>query len=245
MLLPQTGQVVTQSSQSNGQNRLLNALSLDDVAQLQPHLKRMTVHLHQELFEPHKPIEQLFFPLTGFASITGEGAGNTVEVGMIGSEGLVGASVFLGCDQSPFNHFIQSPGEVLCIGKDELCAAADRSPAMRLLFLRFVQTLLVQTAQTAFVNASFGIEARLARWLLMCQDRIGGDSLVLTHEFLSMMLGVQRTSVTLALQTLEGNGLIRARRGRIEVRSRENLKELAHVGYGVPEAEYSRLIDRA
>jgi CRP-like cAMP-binding protein len=225
------------------QNHLLNALSNEDLAQLQPHLQPMTVHLGQVLIPPHQPIDQLFFPLSGFASVTNDDS-DKIEVGIIGSEGLVGVAVLLGSDRTPLDHFVQAPGEVLCIDADAFRAAVDRSASMRNLFLRFVQTLLVQTAQTAFTNASFGIEARLARWLLMCQDRLGTDSLVLTHEFLSMMLGVQRTSVTLALQALEENGLIRARRGRVEVRSREKLKELADVSYGVAEAEYTRLISR-
>ncbi len=225
-------------------NRLLNALKAEDLALLEPHLQPMTVHLHQALIPPHRPADLLYFPLTGFASVTSSEGGSKIEVGLIGSEGLVGVFVLLGSDSSPFDHFVQVPGEMLSIGKDALITAAEQSPAMRKLFLCFAHTLLVQTAQTAFANASFGIEARLARWLLMCQDRLG-DTLMLTHEFLSMMLGVQRTSVTLALQTLEGNGMIRARRGRIDVRNREGLIELAHVSYGVPEAEYARLIGRA
>ena len=121
--------------------------------------------------------------------------------------------------------------------------ALGQSAALRDLLLRFVQTLLVQAAQTAFVNATFDIESRLARWLLMCQDRLGGTEFALTHEFLAIMLGVQRTSVTLSLQTLEGSRMIKARRGRIEVVNRDGLIATADRAYGVPEAEYVRLIE--
>ncbi len=206
----------------------------------------MTTQWNQTLIVPHGPIRQMFFPEAGFASITTTGDDLRIEVGMVGREGLVGAApVLLGTDQSPYEHFIQSPGEMLCIGTDELVGAVDRSPSLRKLLLRFVATLLVQTAQTAYVNASEDLDARLARWLLMCQDRADGDKVVVTHEFLSMMLGVQRTSVSLALQTLETSDLILARRGRIEILDRDALARRAGKGYGLPEAEYARLIGAA
>ena len=103
----------------------------------------------------------------------------------------------------------------------------------------------VQTCQTAFVNASYQIEVRLARWLLMCHDRLDGDELRLTHEFLATMLGTQRTSATLAVQSLEGHRLIKAQRGRITILNRKALEDLADDGYGLPEAEYARLIEGA
>lgn len=203
----------------------------------------MRTELHQVLIAPHVPIEHLYFPETGFASITTEGPGK-IEVGIIGREGLVGAApVLLGSDRSPHDHFIQSPGEVLAIEIGAFSDALGQSAALRDLLLRFVQTLLVQAAQTAFVNATFDIESRLARWLLMCQDRLGGTEFALTHEFLAIMLGVQRTSVTLSLQTLEGSRMIKARRGRIEVVNRDGLIATADRAYGVPEAEYVRLIE--
>jgi CRP-like cAMP-binding protein len=237
---------LSQIQQSTVQNRLLKALSTDDFALLQPHLQPQAVHLHQMMIAPYASIEQLFFPESGFTSVVSEDAGNKIEVGMIGREGLVGAApLLLGADRSPYEHFIQLEGEVLCIGAEEITTAFRQSPSLQRLLLRYTQTLMVQTAQTAFVNAAYHIEARLARWLLMCQDRIGGEVIVLTHEFLSMMLGVQRTSVTLTLQTLEGNSLIRARRGRIEIRDREQLKLTAGKGYGVAESEYARLIEGA
>jgi CRP-like cAMP-binding protein len=231
-------------SQGAVQNRLLKALLPGDFALLQPSLELMPTELRQVMIEPNGPVRQLFFPESGFTSVVARGGGNQVEVGLIGREGLVGATpVLLGTDRTPYEHFTQGPGEVLRIGIDDFQAAVDQSPSLRKLLLRFVQSLLIQTAQTAFVNATYTIEARLARWLLMCQDRIGGNELQLTHEFMSMMLGVQRTSVTLALQVLEGASLIRARRGRIEVCNRELLLATADDAYGLPEAEYTRLIE--
>lgn len=226
-------------------NRLLKRLSPSDFALLQPHLRPMATELRQGLIHPHVPIRELFFPEAGYASITTAGSGK-VEVGIIGPEGVVGATpVLLGSDRTPYDHFVQSAGEMIAIGVPELVAAAEASPSLRRLLLRFVQTLLIQTAQTAFANASYNIEVRLARWLLMCHDRVNKDELTVTHDFLSFMLGVQRTTVTLALQMLEGNRLIKARRGRIAVLDRVGLLAIAGESYGVPEAEYARLIEGA
>jgi CRP-like cAMP-binding protein len=223
-------------------NRLLRALSDEDRAQLEPHLRPIWMQRRQVLIPPHQPIAQVFFPLSGLASVTNAGSNDKVEMGLIGYEGLVGVSVLLGSDRSPLDHFCQGAGEALAVDTGVFCAAVERSEPMRKLFLRFVETFLIQTAQTALTNAAYGIDARLARWLLMSQDRMGGDSIALTQEFLSVMLGVQRTSVTLSLQALVRNGLIRAQRGRIGIRSRDGLKEMAGASYGVPEAEYRRLI---
>ena len=232
--------------QSTVKNRLLRALPPEAFVLIVPHLQPSPTTLHQMLIAANTKIDRLFFPEVGFASVTTSGSGSQVEVGMIGREGLVGAvPVLLGDDRSSYDHYIQNAGEMYSIGRTDLMEVIDRSPATRDLFMRFVQTLFVQTGQTAFVNATYDLEARLARWLLMCQDRIGGDEVMLTHEFLSIMLGVQRSSVTLTLQTLEGSLLIRARRGRIEIRDREKLEEVADAGYGMPEAEYDRLIGRA
>ena len=111
--------------------------------------------------------------------------------------------------------------------------------------LRYVQTKLIQARQTAFVNAAYTMDVRLARWLLMCHDRLEGDEIPITHEFIAMMLGVQRSGATITVQTLEGTGIIKAQRGRITVRNREGLIALADGSYGTTEAEYARLIEDA
>lgn len=229
--------------QSAVRNRLLKRLSPDDFALLQPHLRLETTEMRQGLIQPHMPIRDLYFPESGYASITTAGLGK-IEVGIIGPEGVVGATpVLLGSDRTPYDHFVQNAGAMILVGVPELLAATEASSTLRRLLLRFVQTLLIQTAQTAFANASYNIEIRLARWLLMCHDRVSGDDIAVTHDFLSFMLGVQRTTVTLALQMLEGNRLIKARRGRIAVLDRSGLLAVAGDSYGVPEAEYARLID--
>jgi len=232
--------------QSTVRNRLLKRLSEGDFALLASHLQPMTTQLKQGLIAPHTPIKQLFFPEVGFTSVVTAGPHGRIEVGLIGREGLVGASpVLLGSDRSPHECFIQNAGEMLCIDTDALCAAVRESASLHKLLLRSIQVQIIQTAQTAYVNGALQIEGRLARWLLMCHDRVDGDELVLTHEFLSIMLGVQRSSVTLTLQSLEGSRLIRARRGRISVLDRKQLEVVADDGYGVAEVEHARLIEGA
>lgn len=237
---------MSQPQQSTVRNRLLKAFSPDDFALLQPHMELIPTELRQPLIKPNEPVKQLFFPEVGFSSITTSGSEGKVEVGIIGREGLVGViPILLGSDRTPHDHFIQSPGEVLAISTEALCAAMSRSASLHKLLLRFAQVQYVQTAQTAFVNATFQIEARLARWLLMCHDRLDGDEVRVTHEFLSFMLGVQRTGTTLAVQALEGHRLIKAQRARITILDRAALELVADDGYGLPEAEYARLIEGA
>ena len=237
---------MSQPQQSSVRNRLLRALSPDDFALLQPHLELVATELKQPLIRPHEPVRHLFFPEVGFGSITTSGSGNKVEVGLVGCEGLVGAiPMLLGSDRTPHDHFVQSAGEMLRIETADLCGAVNQSASLNKLLLRYIQVQFVQTAQTAFANASYTLDARLARWLLMCHDRIDGDEMRLTHEFLSIMLGVTRSSTTLAVQALEGHHLIRARRGKITILDRKALEGVADDGYGLPEAEYARLIEGA
>jgi CRP-like cAMP-binding protein len=232
--------------QSAARNRLLKAMSTGDFARLQPHLELVDLQAGQTLTKPNARTEHFHFMETGLASITTEGANGRIEVGIVGREGVVGATpVLLGSDRVPYDHFVQMPGSALRIRAEIVSAAVDESPSLRKLLLRYILTEIVQVRQTAFINATLEIEARLARWLLMCHDRGDGDELLLKHEFLSMMLGVRRSGVTLAMQQLEGAGRIRARRGRVTVLSRELLEEMADGGYGTPEAEYARLIEGA
>ena len=240
---PDPGDAVASPGQGDVVNRLLRAISAEDFALLQPHLTAAPAPVSTVFIESGRPIEQVFFPEQGFTSVTSESAAGKIELGMIGREGLVGAGpVLLGDQRSPHEHFVQMPGVVLGLPTDVLLDAVSRSATLRRLLLRYVQAFLIQTAQTAHANAAHGIEARLSRWLLMCHDRADGDDLQITHEFLSMMLGVRRPGVTIAVQILEGNRLIKATRGRIRVLDRQGLERATADSYGVAEAEYARLI---
>lgn len=140
---------------------------------------------------------------------------------------------------------MQVGGEGYRITADALHDAIAASPSLHQTLLRFVETLITQASFTALSNATFTIEERLARWLLMTHDRLDGDELPLTHEFLSLMLGVRRPSVTSAIHVLEGAHLIRSRRGVFTVLDREGLIDFAGGTYGQAEAEYSQLIGAA
>ncbi len=234
---------MTRIDQVTGGNRLLRMLSAEDFEAVWPHLHAVDVSLKQILIPPNQALDHLYFPQVGFVSVTVEIRDCTVEVGLIGREGLVGgALMLLGVDRSPYTYVVQMPGTMLRIGVAALQALMDEHPSLARLLLRFVHIELLQARQIAFVNASFVTEVRLARWLLMCHDRVDGDEIAITHEFLSMMLGVRRGGVTLALQNLEGEGRIRSRRGRVTVTDRDGLVAFAGGSYGTTEREYARLM---
>ncbi|PIK73970.1 cyclic nucleotide-binding protein, partial [Methylobacterium frigidaeris] len=148
----------------------------------------------------------------------------------------------LGADRTPHETEIQVAGTWLRIEAERLREAMRQSPVLTSLLMRYVQVFLLILSQTALSNGSYTVEERLARWLLLAHDRLDGDELPLTHEFLSPMLGVQRATVTLATHTLEGEGMIWAKRGRIIVRDRTKLETAAGETYGIAEREYERLI---
>jgi CRP-like cAMP-binding protein len=231
-------------SQSYTRNLLLGAMSEEDFALLQPHLGRVDLERNDGLFEPDREIAHLHFLEAGVGSIVSdEEGGEQIEVGIVGREGVSGIPVLLGADRTPHRGFMQvGPTTALRIDADRLREAINASESLRNLLLRYVQTFMIQTAQTATANGNYTLPERLARWLLMCHDRIDGDELELTHEFMSMMLAVRRSGVTVTLHTLEAAGAIRTMRGRIAVRDRSKLLSVAGESYGRPEEEYRRLI---
>jgi CRP-like cAMP-binding protein len=148
----------------------------------------------------------------------------------------------LGDDRSPHATYMQAAGKGHCIPSTALRNATHASQSLRDSLLKYVQAFGVQTTHTAISNAQARLDIRLARWLLMAHDRIGGDVLPLTHEFLSIMLAVRRPGVTDALNVLRKQGLISYKRGEITVCDRKELERVAGESYGTPEAEYRRLI---
>jgi CRP-like cAMP-binding protein len=162
---------------------------------------------------------------------------------LFGHDGMSGTAVILGAGQSPQASMIQVNGaSAIRLEATDFTAACDRSASLRTLLLRYVQAMNVQAASTAAANAHYALPERLARWLLMCHDRVDGDDIPITHEFMSMMLAVRRAGVTTATHILESNGLIRAKRGVITILDRDRLEALADNAYGLPEAEYARIM---
>lgn len=228
---------------SSVRNRLLQAMSEDDFARLAPHLEPVILSVKDMLVEPNQPMEHVHFLEEGLASVVAICPDNErLEVGHIGREGMTGEPVILTVDQTPHQTFIQVAGSGLRMWAEVLSGALEASPSLKALLLRWVQVLMIQTAQSALANGRYTIQERLARWLLMCHDRLDGDDLPLKHEFIALMLGVRRAGVTEALNILEKRGIIQASRGNIVIVDRARLKETAGDSYGVPEAEYRRLI---
>lgn len=190
--------------------------------------------LREVLEAPDAPITHVYFPLSAVSSIVTGSGDDRIEVGLIGRDGMTGLSVLLGAESSPHECFIQIPGDGLRIAVAEFNRALDAEPALGKRCLLYARTFMLQTAQTAFANGRCTIEERLARWLLMCQDRLDGNDIRLTHEFLSLMLGVRRPGVTMALQTLEAAGLIHNTRACITIRDRPRLEEIAGPAYSGP-----------
>lgn len=223
-------------------NRLLSRLTTQDIGLLRPHLKDIDLPLRKRLETPRKIIEQIYFPESGFVSVVADGAADqAVEVGMIGMEGMTGLAVLLGTDRSPNETFVQNAGKGQRISATELRKAMERSGTLRNQLLLYAHAFLIQATQTARANSRSKLEERLARWLLMAHDRLRTDDLIITHEFLSMMLGVRRPGVTVGLNLLEKAALIRIHRGVISIIDRTGLKRAANGAYGVAEAEFNRL----
>jgi len=225
-------------------NRLLASLSAADLSLLRKSLKPIDLPIETVLEKPNQPIEWVYFFESGMASVVA-GEGPRIEVGLIGREGMSGMSIVMGDDRSVNSTFMQGSGVGFRIGVKEFVRILHKSDTLRLSLLRYVHVFSTQVAQTAVANGRGKLEARLARWLLMAHDRFSQEAFPFTHRFLAYMLGVRRPGVTVALHFLEGYGLIKATRGLIAVTDRKGLESYADPSYGVPEAEYERLIGRA
>jgi CRP-like cAMP-binding protein len=224
-------------------NGILKTLSAPDKALIAPRLEPVTLKLGQSLYGPFEPIKHVHFLEGGLASEVAGGA-KSLEVGFIGHEGCSGVPVILGVDESRHRSLMQAGGPALRISAADLRELMTKSQTLQLVLLRYAHVLMVQIASTALAHGRFKVEQRLARWILMSHDRLG-DELPLTHDFLAMMLGVRRSSITDALHLLEGQRAISAARVKITVTDRGILETVAGEAYGAPEAEYLRLISPA
>ncbi|KAB7644918.1 Crp/Fnr family transcriptional regulator [Polymorphobacter fuscus] len=225
-------------------NILLRLMADADLALLAPGFTRVVLEPRQVLVTANMPIDQVYFLESGVASVVSRlPEQGMTEIGIFGREGFSGSAVMLGARSSPHYTHMQVDGQTaLRIDSDRLLAAAAASPSLQAHLLRYVQSFLVQTAHTAVSNAHHRMEARLARWLLMCHDRLDGDEIQITHEFMAMMIAAQRSGVTITLHFLEGAGMIRSQRGRVVIVDRARLEDISGEAYGQPEAEYRRLI---
>ncbi|MCI9880963.1 MULTISPECIES: Crp/Fnr family transcriptional regulator [Methylobacterium] len=192
---------------------------------------------------PGESIAAVHFPEPGMISVIAHTVdGCQVEAGIVGPEGMVGLALLNGVSASPHTVLVQVPCRTVQIDAAAFRDALAESRALHEHLLRYAQCFTVQLAQASLCNAHFTIERRLARWLLMCHDRADREDLPLTHETLSLMLGVRRAGVTTGLRLLELAGALKMRRGGIGIRDRAVLLAIAGASYGVPEAEYARLL---
>ena len=224
-------------------NSLLAALPPEDLARLRPSLRPVELPFDQTLYPADGPVDAVMFPESGMVSLlaTLEG-GEQVEVGIVGHEGLTGLPLVFGDDHSLVEARVQMEGTALRIGAAAFRAAMEESAALRGLLLRYALFFQAQVTLTAACNARHPIEQRLARWLLIAHDRAGDDEFAMTHEFLSMMLGVRRPGVSVAANTLQKAGLIRYVRGRMAVTDRHGLEAASCECYHTARREFARLL---
>jgi CRP-like cAMP-binding protein len=224
-------------------NRLLSLLSDGDYERLRPHLSPVVFDYKKSLYEPSRPIEHVYFPVDGVASLvitTVEGA--SAEVGTIGSEGMVGLPVCLGDTDAPSSVYVQVPGTALAMDTRVFCAELERSPTLRMMMLRYAHAFFNQVAQSAACAHLHRVEQRCCRWLLMTRDRMPSGDFLLTHEFLGMMLGVRRTTVTDVMGKLQKAGLIHYRRGHVRILDHEALQQRTCECYEISKLEFDRLL---
>jgi CRP-like cAMP-binding protein len=224
-------------------NSLLRSLSESDHASLRPLLQPVELGFRKRLQSANRKIDHVFFPECGLASIVAIGGGERrqTEVAVVGWEGMVGLPIILGNDRSPYEIFMQIEGHGHSMPAEAFRDQLNVSPSLRLKSLHFAHVLGIQMGYTALANSRGRLEERLARWLLMAEDRSKSADLHLTHDFLALMLGVRRPGVTMALQGFEAEGVISTSRGAIVINDRDGLEEAANGLYGAPEAEFERL----
>jgi CRP-like cAMP-binding protein len=215
-------------------NRFLAALPPHDFALLAPYLRTVALEQGAILHDVGEEIERVYFPHSGMVSlVTVMQSGATVETATIGCGGVIGASAGLGARWAWGRASVQLAGTATWISGSQFHAAANQNQAIRDLVVRYNDLLLAQVQQSVACNALHALEARLCRWLLQTRDCTDGDVIPVTQDFLGQMLGVRRTTVTNAARVLQGAGLIRYRRGHIQIVNRPALQEIACECYAV------------
>jgi CRP-like cAMP-binding protein len=224
-------------------NRLLELLSAKDYERLRPHLQRVRLTYRKSLYRAYRPIEFVYFIETGVGSLVNTlENGDAAEVGTIGNEGVVGLPLLLSDETAPTSVYVQVPGSGLRVKSTIFTRELARSASMRVVMHHYAHALFNQVAQSAACNQFHNIEQRCCRWLLMTHDRMNTDDFLLTQEFLAMMLGVQRTGVSIAAGALQRAGLIRYARGNVTIIDRGGLLKRSCECYGVSKREFDRLL---
>jgi len=231
------------SPHSPKQNHLLAALPAPEFARLSPHLELVSMPLGEVLYESGGRLQHVYFPTTSIVSllyVLEDGA--SAEIAVVGNEGILGISIFMGGQTTPNRAIVQSAGYGYRLNSQLLKQEFNRSGPVRPLLLRYTQALITQMAQTAVCNRHHTVEQQLCRWLLLSLDRLSSVSLIMTQELIANMLGVRREGVTEAAGKLQRAGLIRYSRGSIEVLDRPGLEQAVCECYRVVKREFDRLL---
>ena len=222
-------------------NHLLFSLPSDVRKRLTPHLERIDAELNQKVYGPYEEIEHVYFPINSIVSIVASTeTGEMAEVAVVGREGAVGIDIAIGANKSPHLSMFQIAGPAFRISGAEFEKEFHLNGAFHDRILNFVQKIFAQISQTTLCNRLHHVEERLPRWLMMCHDRIDGEVLPLTQEFIAVMLGASRVSVTLAAKDLQKIGYIQYVRGKITVLDREGLEDASCECYAIVKREYDR-----
>jgi CRP-like cAMP-binding protein len=220
-------------------NKILANLPDDEFEQIRPKLRAVSFPIGEILYLPEQKIEHAYFVERGVVSLLAAlEDGSTVEAGVIGPEGVAGISVILGANSTPNQALTQSDVEALRISAADLVTEFRKNGKLHDSLLRFVHTMFSQVTQTAACNRLHTLDQRLARWLLMIQDRVNGNKFTLTQEFLSRMLGVRRAGVTVAANDLRHSGMIDYHRGDIVIVNRQGLETVSCECYRIVKQEY-------
>jgi CRP-like cAMP-binding protein len=224
------------------QNHLLSALPEPEWMRWSPQLEQVTLPLGKVLYESGGVQSHVYFPITAIVSllyVMENGA--SAEIAVVGNEGVIGISLFMGGESTTSRAVVQSAGQAFRMSASTMKEEFKRAPVLHLL-LRYTQALITQMAQTAVCNRHHSLDQQLCRWLLLSLDRLQGDELVMTQELIANMLGVRREGVTESALKLQKAGLIRYARGRIEVLDRVGIEARSCECYAVVKKEYDRLL---
>jgi CRP-like cAMP-binding protein len=231
------------STREHTQNHLLAALPSSVREQWAPQLESVQLPLGEVLYESGGTLSHVYFPTTAIVSllyVMEDGA--SAEIAVVGNEGIVGISLFMGGESTPSRAVVQSAGRGLRLKARVLKDEFNRAGPVLHLLLRYTQALITQMAQTAACNRHHSLDQQLCRWLLLSLDRLQGDELVMTQELIANMLGVRREGVTEGALKLQNAGLIRYARGRITVLNRAGIEKRTCECYAVVKREYDRLL---
>jgi CRP-like cAMP-binding protein len=225
------------------QNKLLEALSAAELKRLRPDLEAVEMALGEVVYESGRPLHHVYFPTNSIVSllyVLENGA--SAEIAVVGNEGVVGISLFMGGESTPSRAVVQSAGQAFRLPAKALQEEFKRGGAMQHLLLRYTQTLITQMAQTAVCNRHHSVDQQLCRWLLLSIDRLTKPEIGMTQELIANMLGVRREGVTEAAGKLQKAGVISYRRGHIKVLDRPKLEKMSCECYEVVRRETDRLL---